>query len=69
MNKFEHVSSDAHQMSLVGGKSEGSQCPKLRDIARGGRGSKCHVSRGYCRGGSNASWVVVTWESPFGQND
>ena len=75
MNIFEQVCSDSHQMSLAeGGGPEGSP-RSMSGMVQGTPMS--HVWRGEwsqalgkgCTVRSNASWVMVTWELPCGQND
>ena len=53
MNKFEQVSSDGHQMSLVGGAGLGSGgSPELKLWEGAGAREACTVR-------TNASWVMV----------
>ena len=57
MNKFEQVSSDDHKMSLAGGRARTNVGARPRVGARGS------VGGGPSTVSSNASWVMVAWES------
>ena len=66
MNQFKQVSSDSHQMSQAG---EDTRCLGGMDIlVQGcpmcGEGAMAGVGGGHCTLRSNASWVMVTWDSP-----
>ena len=67
MSKFERVSSLGHQMSLVGGWG-GGMYNEVDYMSAGGQEGPCTV-RSHVWGlgpwtvRSNASWVMVTWDS------
>ena len=80
MSKFEDVSSDDHQVSIAGGvraRVEGT----MSHVWEGARAGSYHVSclagggnwsqgEGPCTVRSNASWAMVTWDTPVDrQND
>ena len=44
MKKFQQVSTDGHQMSLVGGKARGGPCPK--SVGGGGPIQRVMVTQG-----------------------
>ena len=80
MNKFEQVSSDGHQMSLLGGRGEGVPMSHVGggrfgglELGGGGFHAPCPGEggrpRGLCTLRSNASWVMVTWGPLCEQND